>query len=179
MNNVKQQTIYTIGHSTHTIEVFLAMLQSFDIKTLVDVRRFPGSRKYPQFNQDALKESLEKNGIEYFHLEELGGRRKVSKDSKNNTWKNVSFKGYADYMETDAFKNGVLKLEGIASNQHSVIMCSEVLWWRCHRSMISDFMKAAGWNVLHIMAVGKSQEHRYTAPARIVGNTVDYSDVDV
>lgn len=168
--------IYTIGHSTHTIEVFIAMLQSFDVKTIVDIRRFPGSRKFSQFDQDNLKIALEEVGIQYISMLELGGRRKPNVDSKNTIWKNESFRGYADYMETSEFKNAIIKLEEIALKQTTAYMCSEAVWWRCHRSMVSDFLKAKGWNVLHIMGISKVQEHKYTAPARIVDGEVFYSD---
>ena len=176
MSITKSAVIYTIGHSTHSIEVFLSMLQSFDIKTVVDIRRFPGSRKYPQFDQENLKNSLEKAGIQYIHLVDLGGRRKADKDSKNTVWKNESFRGYADYMETEAFAKGVEQLEQIALKQATAYMCSEAVWWRCHRSMVSDYLKAKGWNVLHIMNIAKVQEHKYTAPARIVNEKVFYSE---
>ena len=173
---MKPAIIYTIGHSTHTIEVFIAMLQSFDIKTIADIRRFPGSRKFPQFDQDNLKIALEQVGIQYISMLELGGRRKPHIDSKNTIWKNESFRGYADYMETMEFKNAVVKLEEIALQQTTAYMCSEAVWWRCHRSMVSDYLKAKDWNVLHIMGIDKVQEHKYTAPARIVGHNVFYTE---
>lgn len=166
--------IYTIGHSTHTVEVFIAMLQSFKVKTIVDIRRFPGSRKFPQFDQENLKTALEEVGIQYISMLELGGRRKPNKDSKNTSWKNESFRGYADYMETIAFSNAVVKLEKIGLLQITAYMCSEAVWWRCHRSMVSDYLKAKGWNVLHIMGIDKVQEHKYTAPAKVVGSKVFY-----
>lgn len=173
---MKTHTIYTIGHSTRSLEEFLNMLQSFDIKILADIRSLPGSRKYPQFNKENLNVSLENVGIQYMHLANLGGRRKVKKDSKNNRWNNVSFKGYADYMETEEFKNAIVKLEHIALDQPTAYMCSEAVWWKCHRSMVSDYLKAKGWTVLHIMAIQKVQEHKYTSPARIVDGNVLYSD---
>ena len=174
-----RETIYTIGHSTHSIEEFIGMLQSFDIEMLADIRRFPGSRKYPQFNQENLETSLKTNGIEYIHLENLGGRRKVEKNSKNNRWRNASFRGYADYMETAEFEKAIVELEKIAETKTTAYMCSEAVWWRCHRSMVSDYLKAKGWNVLHIMAKGKAEEHPYTSPARVVGGCVLYSDEDL
>ena len=176
MNKVVTSTIYTIGHSTHSLAEFLRMLQSFDIKILVDIRSLPGSRKFPQFNKENLKLSLEGAEIQYMHLAYLGGRRKVKKDSKNNRWNNDSFKGYADYMETEEFESAIVKLKHIALEKHTAYMCSEAVWWRCHRSMVSDYLQAKGWIVLHIMATGKVQEHKYTAPARIAGGKVLYSD---
>jgi uncharacterized protein (DUF488 family) len=175
---LKTHTIYTIGHSTRSLEEFLNMLQSFDIKILADIRSLPGSRKYPQFNKEDLKISLENVGIQYLHLADLGGRRKLKKDSKNNRWNNASFRGYADYMETDEFKNAVINLEHIAIEKPTAYMCSEAVWWKCHRSMVSDYLKAKGWVVLHIMAIQKVQEHKYTSPAIIVDGNILYSDED-
>lgn len=173
---MKAHNIYTIGHSTHSLIDFLDMLHSFDIKMLIDIRSLPGSRRYPQFDKESLKISLEEAGIQYIHMIDLGGRRKVKKDSKNNRWNNDSFKGYADYMETEEFGNAIGKLEQIALKQTTAYMCAEAVWWRCHRSMVSDYLKAKGWTVLHIMAKGKFQEHNYTAPARIVDGNVLYFD---
>ena len=170
------KTIYTIGHSTLTITEFLLALNCYVIKILVDIRRFPGSRKYPQFNQENLKITVEEAGIKYIHLIDLGGRRKVNKDSKNNGWRNQFFKGYADYMETEDFENAANELEKIASNHTTAYMCAEGLWWRCHRSMVSDYLKARGWKILHIMPTGKTQEHPYTAPAKIIGDKVSYTE---
>jgi len=165
-------TIYTIGHSTHPIEVFIAMLQSFDIALVADIRRFPGSRRYPQFNSEALQAALQAAGIRYLHMPELGGRRKPLPDSHNTAWRNDAFRGYADYMETEDFRNAILKLEDLGKTQPTAYMCSEAVWWRCHRALVSDYLKASGWQVMHIMAVGKATDHPYTAPARaaIQGN---------
>ncbi|MCC6288313.1 MAG: DUF488 domain-containing protein [Chitinophagaceae bacterium] len=179
MSVLGKNTVYTVGHSTHSIAVFIAMLKSFDIKTLADIRRFPGSNKYPQFNKENLEASLKHNGIKYIHLEDLGGRRKAKKHSKNNKWQNISFRGYADYMETTAFENAIANLETIALKQPTAYMCSEAVWWSCHRSMVSDYLKAKGWTVLHIMAAGKAEEHPYTSPARVVGSRVYYYDEDL
>ena len=176
MKSTAKPTIFTIGHSTRTIEEFLDLLFSFDIKILADIRRLPGSRKYPQFDQDALKKSLEENGIEYVYIEDLGGRRKISPDSKNTAWRNKSFQGYADYMETESFENGIKVLEKLALEKNTAMMCSEAVWWRCHRSMVSDYLKSKGWEVLHIMALGKATEHPYTSPARVLGDQVFYSE---
>lgn len=176
MNKPGTHTLYTIGHSTHSLAQFLDMLQTFDIKILADIRSLPGSRRFPQFNKENLKLSLEEAEIQYMHLTDLGGRRKAKKDSINNRWNNNSFKGYADYMETEEFESAIVKLENIALEQLTAYMCSEAVWWRCHRSMVSDYLKAKGWSVLHIMAKGKVQEHKYTAPARIVNGNVFYSN---
>lgn len=176
MNKESTPTIYTIGHSTRTLAEFLELLQSFSIKTLVDIRSLPGSRKFPQFNQENLIVSLQEVDIQYLHAEDLGGRRKVKKDSKNTRWNNPSFRAYADYMETSEFEQGMMKLEKLAQEKPTAFMCSEAVWWRCHRSMVSDYLKLKGWTVLHIMGIGKFQEHRYTEPARIVGDSLLYSE---
>jgi uncharacterized protein (DUF488 family) len=176
MNKHGIHTIYTIGHSTRTLNDFICMLQSFQIKILVDIRSLPGSRKFPQFNKENLQISLKENGIEYLHFAELGGRRKVKKDSKNNRWNNDSFKGYADYMETQEFELAIVKLEQIAIEKKTAYMCSEAVWWRCHRSMVSDYLKAKNWEVMHIIGIGKFQEHSFTSPARIVNGKLSYSD---
>ena len=167
-------TIWTIGHSTRTIAVFLEMLQAFGIARVVDVRRFPGSRSYPQFNKEDLCETLSNNHILYEHIEALGGRRKTSPASENTAWRHPAFRGYADYMQTPAFADGICRLEQLALTARTAYMCSEAVWWRCHRAMISDVLKANGWNVQHIMEVGKATEHPFTAPARIVNGQLSY-----
>lgn len=176
MSESAKHTVYTIGHSTHTLEEFLEMLQSFKIKMVVDIRSFPGSRKFPQFNNENLKVSLPANDIGYIHLKELGGRRKVNKESLNTRWRNDSFRAYADYMETDSFERGMRQLEEIALQSPTAYMCSEAVWWRCHRSMVSDVLKAEGWKVLHIMGTGKSEEHPYTSPAIVADGKVRYRE---
>lgn len=170
----QNKIIWTIGHSTRTFEELVEMLHSFSIEMLVDIRSYPGSRRYPQFNKDALEISFPENNIRYVHLKNLGGRRKVNPDSKNTTWRHVAFRGYADYMETDDFKKGIEELEEIALKQRTAYMCSEAVWWRCHRSMVSDYLKVHGWKVMHIMGIGKEEEHPYTAPARIVNGELSY-----
>lgn len=174
---MKNHTIYTIGHSTHTLEEFVAMLKSFNIQTLVDIRSLPGSNKFPQFNKENLEIALPTEGIQYLLKLDLGGRRRVKKDSHNTRWRKDAFKGYADYMETDEFKTAVQELEEIAEASITCYMCAEAVWWRCHRSMVSDYLMAKGWNVQHIMGVGKVQLHHYTEPARVVGDEVFYCDV--
>jgi uncharacterized protein (DUF488 family) len=176
MKEVEQnKNIWTIGHSTRTLEELIAMLHSFNIEIVVDVRSYPGSRKFPQFNKAALEISLPEYGIKYIHLKELGGRRKSNPDSKNAAWRHLAFRSYADYMETDAFKDGVKELEKIGIKYFTAYMCSEAVWWRCHRSMISDYLKSKGWKVMHIMGIGKETEHPYTAPARIVNGELNYT----
>ena len=112
--------------------------------------------------------------MEYVHIKNLGGRRKANPDSKNTGWRHTAFRGYADYMETGLFKDGINELEKRAIKQRTAYMCSEALWWRCHRSMISDYLKLQGWEVMHIMGIGKADEHTYTAPARIVNGELNY-----
>ena len=168
------KSIWTIGHSTRTFEEFLELLKIDDIMQLIDVRRYPGSRKFPQFNTDNLKTSLTENGIEYVHIEALGGRRKVSQDSKNTVWNHPSFRGYADYMETDEFEDAFKTLETMASEKRCAIMCSEAVWWRCHRSMISDQLKTNGWKVIHIMGKNQHQEHPFTKPAKVENGQLTY-----
>jgi uncharacterized protein (DUF488 family) len=150
------------------------MLHSFNIELIADVRSYPGSRRFPQFNKEALEISLPQNKMEYVHIKNLGGRRKANPDSKNTGWKHIAFRGYADYMETGLFKEGINELEKKAIKQPTAYMCSEALWWRCHRSMISDYLKLEGWEVMHIMGIGKADEHAYTAPARIVNGELNY-----
>lgn len=170
----ENRIIWTIGHSTRSLEEFVAMLHSSKIKSIADIRSYPGSRKFPQFNKEALEISLPQNNIEYIHLKNLGGRRKASPDSKNTSWRNLAFRGYADYMETTNFKTEIKNLEKMALKQRTAYMCSEAVWWRCHRSMVSDYLKVHGWKVMHIMGVDKEQEHPYTAPARIINGELSY-----
>lgn len=175
---MKQPEIWTIGHSTHPIEEFLAYLKSFSIELLVDVRSLPGSNKFPHFNRERLEKSLEDSGIQYSYIEKLGGRRKFNANSTNTIWRNKSFRSYADYMETEGFQEGLAELKKLAATQRAAIMCAEAVWWRCHRSMISDALKAEGWKVEHIMGKDKEQEHPYTAPAHIVDGKLVYGKAD-
>ena len=167
--------IWTIGHSTRRIDEFISLLKKNEIKLLVDVRAFPGSKRYPQFNRDALAESLTLNEIRYEHFPELGGKRKSRPDSRNTAWRNASFRGYADYMETGQFQKGIERLLDIAAEGGpAAIMCAEAVWWRCHRSLISDYLKARGVEVLHILGANKSEPHPYTSAARIFNGELSY-----
>lgn len=150
------------------------MLKAFDIALLADVRSLPGSRKYPQFNKEELSASLAGAGIEYIHLPELGGRRKAAKDSHNTAWRNASFQGYADYMETADFEEGISRLCKLAEEKRACIMCAEAVWWRCHRSMVADFLKVRDWEVLHILSEKKVEEHPYTSPAKVINGQLHY-----
>ena len=165
----------TIGHSTRTIDEFISLLKENEIKLLVDVRAWPGSKRYPQFNKDALAESLNTQGIRYEHFPELGGKRKSKADSRNTAWRNASFRGYADYMETEQFQKGIERLLDFAPDAGpTAIMCAEAVWWRCHRSLIADYLKARGVEVLHILGANKIEPHPYTSAARIVHGELSY-----
>jgi uncharacterized protein (DUF488 family) len=167
--------IWTIGHSTRTIDEFISLLEANEIKLLADVRAFPGSKRYPQFNKDALAESLTAHGIRYEHFPELGGKRKSRPDSPNTAWRNASFRGYADYMETDQFQKGTERLLDVAAKTGpTAIMCAEAVWWRCHRSLISDYLKARGVEVLHVLGANKVEPHPFTSAARIVNGELSY-----
>lgn len=173
-NHSVKKEIWTIGHSNRPLAEFIDILQTFEIKILVDVRRFPGSRKFPHFNRDELRTSLAENSIRYLHLESLGGRRKVQPQSNNIAWRLASFQGYADYMETLEFKEAMEILKSHAENLKCAYMCSEAVWWSCHRSLISDYLKVRGWKVNHIMSLTKEMEHPYTKPATIVDGQLSY-----
>ena len=167
--------IWTVGHSTRSAQEFAQILLAHEIAVLVDVRTFPGSRRYPQFNKSALEESLAESGIRYRHEPRLGGRRTPRKDSHNTAWRNAGFRGYADYMETPEFDAGIKELLELARTQRAAIMCAEALWWKCHRSLIADYLKAAGHEVIHIVDARKTEEHPFTSAARIVEGKLTYA----
>ena len=166
--------IWTVGHSTRSGEEFVRILLENRIEVLVDVRTFPGSRRYPQFNRDALAEALKEVGIEYQHKANLGGRRTPRPDSHNTAWRNAQFRGYADHMETEEFKNGVRELLELSTGARVAVMCAEAVWWRCHRSLIADYLKAEGHEVVHIIDEKKTEEHPYTSAARVVNGRLSY-----
>jgi uncharacterized protein (DUF488 family) len=160
--------LFTVGHSTHPIERFLELLAMHRITVLADVRSYPSSRRWPQFNQADLARSLECARIEYRWMKSLGGRRHgVRPDSPHTAWTHPAFRSYADYMETEEFAGGLRELSAIASNTCVAIMCSEGLWWRCHRRIISDNLVIRGWAVEHIMPDGKLTAHRLAEFASI------------
>lgn len=167
-------TIWTIGHSTRSIEDLITLLAAHNIEMVVDVRHFPGSRRYPQFGKERLARSLKANNIQYVHLPELGGRRRPKPDSRNTAWRNESFRGYADYMQTADFADGIKRLLDFAREKRAAIMCAEAVWWRCHRGLIADYLKANGHRVLHIQSASKSEEHPFTTAARIVNGILSY-----
>ena len=168
--------IWTVGHSALTIDVFISLLEENGIKLVADVRSLPGSKRYPQFNREMLAKSLTEHGIRYEHFPELGGRRKAKKDSHNTAWRNASFRGYADHMETEEFRAGVERLLDLANKfGPTAIMCAEAVWWRCHRALISDCLKKRGVEVVHIVDAKKTEPHPYTSVARIVGGMLSYT----
>jgi uncharacterized protein (DUF488 family) len=166
--------IYTIGHADRPWDTFIDLLHRQGITLLADIRRFPGSRHAPQFNEDHLRTALAAGGIAELHLAALGGRRRARPDSRNTAWRNPSFRGYADYMETPEFQAGLEELEALARTHRVAVMCAETVWWRCHRSLVADALTADGWQVWHIIDMGDPQPHRYTAPARIVDGALTY-----
>ena len=167
--------IWTIGHSTRKIDIFISLLEENGINLIADVRSFPGSKRYPQFNKETLAKSLQEHGIHYEHFAELGGRRKARPDSCNTAWRNASFRGYADYMETEEFRNGIERLLDLTSEVGSAaIMCAEAVWWRCHRALISDYLKVRGIEVIHIVDANKTEPHPFTSAARIVNGKISY-----
>jgi len=167
-------TIWTVGHSTRSLDEFTSLLIAHDITALVDVRSFPGSRRYPHFSKSALSQSLPSHRILYEHNSDLGGRRRPSASSKNTAWKNASFRAYADHMESEEFRKGIEALLELATSNRVAIMCAEALWWRCHRSLIADFLKVNGVEVIHIVDNNKTEEHPYTSAARIVDGELSY-----
>ena len=166
--------VWTVGHSTRSAEEFVNLLLENEIETLVDVRSYPSSRRLPHFNRESLSTFLNQNGIRYQHTPRLGGRRKPNPNSKNIAWNNESFRAYADYMETEEFDAGVRELLEVARVKRTAIMCAEALWWRCHRSLISDYLKSIGIAVTHILGPGKTEPHRYTSAASIVAGELSY-----
>lgn len=167
-------TVLTIGHSTRTIEEFISILQTHGVQLLVDVRSIPKSRRVPQFNSDALAASLRKKGIEYAHLATLGGLRHARKDSINTGWRNASFRGYADYMATQGFHEGLDRLLQLAKTKRTAIMCAEAVPWRCHRSLIGDALLVRGVQVEDIMSATSSRPHELTSFAQVQDKTITY-----
>jgi uncharacterized protein (DUF488 family) len=168
--------ICTIGHSTRTIDIFISLLEENGVKLVADVRSLPGSRRYPQFNKEIFAKSLSEQEIRYEHFPELGGRRKPKKDSHNTAWRNASFRGYADHMETEEFRKGVKRLLDLANEVGpTAIMCAEAVWWRCHRSLLSDYLKMRGIEVIHILDAKKTELHPFTSAAKIANGELRYT----
>jgi hypothetical protein len=173
---VPQLTVLTIGHSTRTFEEFLSMLQAHGVEQLVDIRSIPKSRRVPQFNSDALASSLHGQGIKYVHLKSLGGRRHAKKDSLNLGWRNASFRGYADYMATQEFHQGLSRLLGLAQTKRTAIMCAEAVPWRCHRSLVGDALLVRGVRVQDILSATSQRPHQLTPFAKVTGFNIVYPE---
>ncbi len=176
MANAEGLVVWTVGHSSRSWEEFLALLRPERIERIADVRRHAGSRKHPQFGPEQFPAGLAAAGIDYFPLPELGGRRTPRPDSPNTVWRNLSFRGYADHMASEEYARGRRRLLDAAAERRTAMLCSEAVWWRCHRSMIADDLKAAGATVLHIMAPGKVTEHPYTAAAAVEHGVLSYPE---
>ncbi len=168
-------TLWTVGHSTRTLDELLTLLASFGIEAIADVRRHPGSRKLPWFGREALEQSLRPRGFTYRWIPALGGRRRGRPDSPNTVWRNASFRGYADHLETPEFAHGLAELLELAARLRTTLMCAELLWWRCHRALIADVLKARGVEVVHIVDETQAVEHPYTSAARLVNGKLSYS----
>jgi uncharacterized protein (DUF488 family) len=167
--------LYTIGHSTHPIEIFTSLLLRHEVRLLIDVRAFPASRRWPQFNRDELKAALERTEIFYRWCQRLGGRRRLlPHESPHRAWHHAAFRSYADYADGAQFAGALARLSELAATQTSVIMCAEGLWWRCHRRIIADHMTARGWEVRHIMPDGDLATHSLPRFARIDGQRIIY-----
>jgi uncharacterized protein (DUF488 family) len=171
-------TIFTVGHSTRPIGEFIALLRAHGIRLLVDVRTIPRSRHNPQFGQDQLGPALEQAGIHYLHLPELGGLRHARRDSVNTAWRNASFRGYADYMQTPPFADALSQLIALASKRPTVTMCAEAVPWRCHRSLIADALLVRGIDAEEISSPTRTGPHKLTPWARVAGETITYPAED-
>jgi uncharacterized protein (DUF488 family) len=164
--------VYTIGHSTRPLDELIGLLGDHGVRRLADIRRFPGSRRYPHFSRESLANSLPKAGIEYVHVVELGGRRVPLPDSPNTAWRNDQFRGYADHMATAEFQNALDRL--VASDVPTAIMCAEAVPWRCHRNLVADELTRRGHEVIHILGPGASQRHVINPVARVVDGHLVY-----
>jgi uncharacterized protein (DUF488 family) len=169
--------LYTVGHSNRTMEDFLSLLKAYRIETLIDVRTVPKSRYVPHFNKETLSASLAAVKIDYLHFPKLGGLRKAKKDSINAGWKNASFRGFADYMQTKEFDEAVDELLSRIDQTTVAILCAEAVPWRCHRSLISDALLIRGVSVEHILAPARLQSHQLTSFARVAGRQITYPDL--
>src|SRR4051812_26350438 len=167
--------VWTVGHSTHSISEFLAILQAHSIETVADVRRFPGSRRHPQFGAQALGSSLAARRIDYHWFSELGGRRRLDAlDDEGTAWRHPSFRAYAQHLQSEEFAGGLQSLLHVAKASRTAIMCSELLWWRCHRRLIADVMVFCGWRVSHILGTTDHSEHHLAPPVRVRPEGLSY-----
>ena len=167
-------TIWTIGHSTRSWLEFLELLNSASITLVGDVRRFPASRRYPHFNQSIMRDFLAADNIQYLSLPDLGGRRQERPNAPKTVWRNSAFRAYADYMQTAAFQHGIQQVMTIIQTERLALLCSEAVWWRCHRSLIADYLKAKGYPVIHILSPTRHDLHPYTSAARLVDGQLSY-----
>lgn len=167
-------TIFTVGHSTLPFERFITLLHTYGIKCLTDIRTVPRSRHNPQFNGDALRPALKQEHIEYVPLPALGGLRHARKDSPNTGWRNTSFRGYADYMQTEAFEEGLGTLIHLSRPKRTAIMCAEAVPWRCHRSLVADALNVRGIPAVEILSEGSYRMHKLTPFARVEGTHITY-----
>jgi uncharacterized protein (DUF488 family) len=159
--------VWSVGHSTHSIDAFVALLVAHDIVQVADIRTVPKSQRHPHFATDALARSLPERGVAYVHLPRLGGWRDADAKSPNGAWRNLSFCGYADYTMGDEFADGLSELRRLSAARHTAMMCSEALWWRCHRRLIADRLVAAGDTVCHIGSGGRASAHQLTPFATV------------
>jgi uncharacterized protein (DUF488 family) len=171
-------TIWTIGHSTLSLEAFLELLGHFSLEAVADVRRFPGSRRHPQYAKEALRASLAERGIGYLWLPALGGRRRPTPDSPNVAWRNAAFRGYADHIATAEFAGGLEELLALSGRLRTTLMCAEAVWWRCHRALIADVLSVRGIEVVHILDAQHTLVHPYTSAARIVQGRLSYTALE-
>ena len=167
--------VWTVGHSTRTLIKLVTVLQAYDIELIADVRRFPGSRRLPQFGAVELEQGLSASGIGYKWFPSLGGRRQPDSNSPNGAWTNAAFRGYADHTTTDEFAEGLHDLLVLAGGLRTAVMCAEVLWWRCHRRIISDVLVSVGYDVIHIRDEASSETHKLSPPARMVDGHLSYA----
>ncbi len=172
--NTPPRRLWTIGHSTRSSNEFLALLQSHAIHRLIDIRRYPGSRRNPQFHAAALAKSLALAGCLYEEMPGLGGRRTARSDSPNGGWKNAGFRGYADYMQTEEFAVALDELMTRATKEQTAIMCAEAVPWRCHRSLVADALVVRGWDITHILGPGQIKPHQLTAFAQVESGRLVY-----
>jgi uncharacterized protein (DUF488 family) len=168
--------MWTVGHSTRSAAEFLDLLAEHRIEAVADVRRYPGSRRMPQFGSSALAATLQANGLAYLWLPGLGGRREPSPESPNTAWRNAGFRGYADYLHTEGFAESLVELMSLGVGLRTAIMCAEALWWRCHRGLIADVLKWLGFDVIHILGPGSTGPHPYTSAATLVDGYLSYAD---
>jgi len=171
-------TVLTVGHSTRPLDEFIALLKAHAVKRLVDVRTIPRSRHNPQFNRESLSAALRRVGISYLHMKALGGLRHPRADSINTAWRNAGFRGFADYMQTDDFAEGLGRLMKIAKTKRTAIMCAEAVPWRCHRSLIADALLAHGYQAEEIESLKRTRPHKMTPWARVQGAKITYPPVE-